>query len=54
MYIHGSGFVNNQYIQVAVSHENGVTKMVKPVFKNAKKLGIEIPDMGVDVEMGHH
>lgn len=46
MFIHGTGFVNNQYLQVAVTHENGVSKMVKPVFKNSKKLGIEIPDMG--------
>jgi hypothetical protein len=27
---------------------------VKPVYKTSKKLAVEIPDMGTDVEMGNH
>ncbi len=29
-------------------------KLVKPVFKSSKKLAIEVPDMGPEVEMGNH
>jgi len=28
--------------------------MIKPVYKSSKKLAIEVPDMGADVEIGNH
>lgn len=29
-------------------------KLVKPVFKSTKKLALEVPDMGAEVELGNH
>ncbi len=31
-----------------------MTKKVKPIYKNTKKLAIEVPDMGTSVEIGTH
>ena len=31
-----------------------VNKLVKPVFKTTKKLAVEVPDMGTEVEIGNH
>lgn len=31
-----------------------VNKLLKPVFKTSKKLAVEIPDMGNEVEIGNH
>jgi hypothetical protein len=46
MCVYGNGFVNSKRMMVKFSHENGTTKTVVPVFKNAKKIGVEVPDMG--------
>lgn len=54
MYIYGSGFVQGEQSVVSFCWEGNVTKKVRPVFKNARKLAVEIPDMGVDVEIGQH
>ena len=34
--------------------QGDVHKLIKPVFKSTKKLAIEVPDMGPEVEMGNH
>lgn len=52
--IHGSGFMKNSLLQARLTANGAVHKFVKPVFKNSKKLAIEIPDMGTEVEMGNH
>ncbi len=32
----------------------GVIKEIQGIFKNSKKIGCEIPDMGAEVPVGHH
>lgn len=55
MYIHGSGFTKTELLAVQFSVvESGVAQAVKPVFKNSKKLGVDIPDMGAALEIGNH
>lgn len=29
-------------------------RLVKPVYKSSKKLAVEVPDMGPEVDMGNH
>ncbi len=42
-------------MKVKFSHvATGVQKEVNGIFKNAKKIGCEIPDMGGDVPVGQH
>lgn len=66
MFVHGLNFVKNevknyeasylilQTLRIKFSHAStGVTKEVAAVFKNSKKLGCEIPDLGGDVPVGH-
>jgi hypothetical protein len=31
-----------------------VNKLVKPAYKTSKKLAVEVPDMGTEVEIGNH
>lgn len=52
--IHGSGFMKNQLLMARLTANGTVHKLVKPVYKNSKKLCIETPDMGTEVEMGNH
>lgn len=52
--IHGSGFMKNQLLMARLTANGSVHKFIKPVFKNSKKLCIEVPDMGTEVEMGNH
>jgi hypothetical protein len=51
--VHGSGFLRVGTI-VRFTCKGIVHKFVKPVYKTSKKLAVEIPDMGTDVEMGNH
>lgn len=44
--IHGNGFMRNQLLMARLTQNGTVHKFIKPVFKNSKKLAIEIPDMG--------
>ena len=53
IYIHGTGFLKNSLLMARVSVAN-VTKLVKPIWKNGRKLAIEMPDMGTEVEQGNH
>jgi len=42
-------------LKVKFSHAaTGVSKEVSGIFKNFKKVGCEIPDMGSDVPIGSH
>lgn len=52
--IHGNGFMKNQLLMARLTQNGTVHQFVKPVFKNSKKLCIQIPDMGTEVEMGNH
>lgn len=54
MFIYGSGFLNDPNMMVSFIWNGSISKKVKPIYKNSKKLGVEVPDMGVDVEMGTH
>ncbi len=55
VFLHGSNFLKTQTLKVKFSHAaSGVSKEVSAIFKNAKKLGCEIPDMGGEVPVGHH
>lgn len=54
LHIHGNGFMKNQHVMVRLTQNGTVHKFVKPVFKSSKKLAIEVPDMGTEVEMGNH
>ena len=51
--IHGSGFIKGQTM-VRFTCKGTVNKQVKPVFKTSKKLAVEVPDMGTEVEIGNH
>lgn len=52
--IHGNGFMKNALLMVRFTQAGTVSKMIKPVFKSSKKLAIEVPDMGAEVEIGNH
>jgi len=55
LYIYGNGFLNDQNMMVLFSWGQGsVTKRTKPIYKNSKKLAVELPDMGSSVEIGNH
>lgn len=51
--IHGTGFIKGQ-TAVRFTCKGTVHKLVKPIFKTTKKLAVEVPDMGADVEIGNH
>lgn len=51
--IHGTGFMKTPLLMVRLN-KDAVQKFVKPVYKTSKKLAIEVPDMGADVEIGNH
>lgn len=53
MFVYGTGFIKNQHLMIRLT-QGSVQKLVKPVFKSTKKLAIELPDMGPEVEMGTH
>lgn len=46
--------MKNQLLMVRLTQNGTVHKLVKPVFKSTKKLAIEVPDMGAEVEIGNH
>lgn len=46
LYIYGTGFIKNALLMVKLTQTGTVQQLVKPVFKSAKKLAIELPDMG--------
>lgn len=52
--IYGNGFMKNAHLVVRLTQNGTVHKLVKPVYRNSKKLVIEVPDMGVEVEIGNH
>ena len=55
VFIHGRDFVRTDYLKVRFSHaQSGVSRDAPAVFKNRRKLGCEIPDMGAEVPVGHH
>ena len=54
LYIYGNGFLNDPNLMVSFIWSGSVTKKVKPIYKNTKKLAIEVPDMGTSVEIGTH
>lgn len=39
---------------VRVTQGGSVHRLVKPVYKSSKKLAVEVPDMGPEVDMGNH
>ena len=57
LYIHGDNFQKNDHLTVVFVYtsEEGetVTKQVKPIYKNPKLLGLNIPDMGEGVPIGN-
>lgn len=54
MYIHGEEFIKKED-KLKVRFSLGDKKVeVTPIFKNTKKLALEIPDLGEDVEIGQH
>jgi hypothetical protein len=52
--IYGTGFIKNDYLMVRFTQGGTVSQYVKPVFKSQKKLCVELPDMGAEVELGTH
>jgi len=54
MYIYGNGFMKNMLLMARFTQNGSVHKLVKPVYKTSKKLAVEIPDMGAEVEIGNH
>jgi hypothetical protein len=55
VFMYGSNFLNNPFLQIKFSYNEGeVERVVTPVFKNSTLLGIGLPDMGPDVPMGQH
>lgn len=55
VFLHGQNFLKTHTLKVKFSHaSSGVSKEIHANFKNAKKLGCEIPDMGGEVPIGHH
>jgi len=51
--VYGSGFLRAGTM-VRFTCKGIVHKFAKPVYKTSKKLAVEIPDMGTDVEIGNH
>ena len=51
--IHGTGFIKGQTM-VRFTCKGTVNKLVKPAYKTSKKLAVEVPDMGTEVEIGNH
>jgi len=55
IFVYGRDFIKTEHLKMRFSHaQTGVSKEVPAVFKNHKKLGCEIPDMGPEVPVGHH
>ena len=55
IFVYGQNFLKSEHLKVKFSHgATGVQKEVHGIFKNAKKIGCEIPDMGADVPVGQH
>jgi|LauGreDrversion4_2_1035121.scaffolds.fasta_scaffold1295106_1 hypothetical protein len=51
--VYGSGFLRVGTM-VRFTCKGIVHKFAKPVYKTSKKIAVEIPDMGTDVEIGNH
>lgn len=54
MYIHGKNFIKSpELLKVRFKLGEKIVD-VSPIFKNATKLALEIPDMGEEIEVGQH
>ena len=56
MYLYGENLLKTKALQVRYVSETEppVTKIEKPIFKNNKMLGLTLPDMGEQLEIGNH
>ena len=56
MYLYGENLIKTKALQVRFVSETDppVSKIEKPIFKNSKMLGITLPDMGEQLEIGNH
>jgi hypothetical protein len=58
MCIHGENFLKSSNVTIVFVYtpEEGqtVTQALRPIYKNAKCLAINVPDMGEEVPVGHH
>ena len=56
MYLHGENLIKTKVLQVRYVSETEppVSKIERPIFKNNKMLGLTLPDMGEQLEVGNH
>lgn len=56
VHLHGENLLKTKALQVrfVTETEPPVAKIAKPIFKNNKMLGLTLPDMGEQLEVGNH